>query len=125
MKADADCNEPICVKTDPLGSYKQYKNKGSRISFDDVADDDSKQKGPKKDQKIQDEYHACPNTRESLGFYTWNFLHTMSVYYPENPTEEQKVKMRQFITGLAEFYPCKPCSAHFKKDIEKSNMKPF
>jgi Mitochondrial sulfhydryl oxidase involved in the biogenesis of cytosolic Fe/S proteins len=122
MKNGADCDEPICVKTDPLGSYKRYMNKGSRISFDDIADDEPSQKKTEKVNNTPDEYRACPNTRESLGFFTWNFLHTMSVYYPENPTEEQKTKMRQFVAGLAEFYPCKMCAAHLKKDIEKSNL---
>src|SRR5689334_6000337 len=116
MKNDADCKEPICEKTDPLKSYKQHMNRGSKISFDDIADDETSKKDQPKVKKSFDEYQACPNSRESLGFFTWNFLHTMSVYYPEAPSDDQKSKMRNFITGFAEFYPCRVCASHFRKD---------
>ena len=147
----ADCHDPICIKTDPLSTYKKYASKGRNTGFFDDIDsgstsdssnqeqsqsksardfsslrkDTGSQEPPKegtgkaKEAEI-DDYHACPNTRESLGFFTWNFLHTMAIYYPQKPTEEQKEKMRNFVTGLAEFYPCKVCAHHFRKDIQNS-----
>lgn len=77
----------------------------------------------RKDGKQDDYYNQCPNTREALGFFTWNYLHTMSLYYPEKPTQEQQGKMNTFMHTFAEFYPCKcnfrssVCAAHFTKDI--------
>ena len=139
----ASCDEPICIKTDPFSTYKKYQNKGkAKALFEDLDDStsdssnqgsfdksnlyrkDTGQKSENKEEKkvksIEvDDYLACPNTRESLGFFTWNFLHTMAIYYPNNPSEEQKQKMRNFITGFAEFYPCKVCAHHFKNDIKK------
>ena len=152
-ESSPDCHEPICIKSDPFGTYKKFLNKGSGRAFFDESDstsststeqDDSQQKmndkyrnafkakdskdaeaESKEGKKIKsveiDDYHACPNTRESLGFFTWNFLHTMAIYYPEKPTEDQKNKMRNFITGFAEFYPCKVCAHHFRNDIKKRN----
>ena len=142
---DASCEEPICIKTDPFSTYKKYQSKGkARALFEDLDDStsdssqgkndrssmyrkDTAQKeentGEKKVKSIEiDDYHACPNSRESLGFFTWNFLHTMAIYYPDKPSDEQKQKMRNFITGFAEFYPCKVCSHHFKNDIKKSKI---
>lgn len=140
-----DCEEPICIKTDPLGTYKRFLDKGRSSAFDDneqSSGNSSNNKGadsqtnsadsakpePEKDpfetkkpKSVEvDDYHACPNTRESVGFFTWNFLHTMAIYYPQTPTDEQKSKMRNFITGFAEFYPCKVCAHHFRSDIKKS-----
>ena len=40
----------------------------------------------KKNNTNIDYYQQCPNNRESIGFFTWNLLHTMAVYYPEEPT---------------------------------------
>lgn len=62
------------------------------------------------------------NSSEKLGNSTWFLLHTTSAYYPEYPTEMQKQTMIGFINGLAEFYPCKKCSQHFKEHI--SNYPP-
>ena len=148
-KMSADCEEPICIKTDPFGTYKKYLDKGkAQVFFTENENtsgnsssskesqsqsgqsDNSNNKKSEPEEETQeakkpksleiDDYHACPNTRESLGFFTWNFLHTMAVYYPPTPTDDQKNKMRNFITGFAEFYPCKVCAHHFRNDIKKS-----
>ncbi|KAK6030227.1 hypothetical protein OSTOST_03649, partial [Ostertagia ostertagi] len=39
-------------------------------------------------------YDQCPPDKDELGRSTWNLLHTMSVYYPEKPTE---IKNRRFL----------------------------
>ena len=41
-----------------------------------------------------DPYFGCPLKKKVLSYYTWSFLHTMVVYYPDEPTEEEKEKMR-------------------------------
>jgi FAD-linked sulfhydryl oxidase len=41
----------------------------------------------------------------------------MAAYYPEKPSEEQKVSMRAFLTGLALFYPCSHCAEAFQQDL--------
>ncbi|EGR33714.1 hypothetical protein IMG5_043300 [Ichthyophthirius multifiliis] len=113
MPQDKDCPETICIKEDPLGKYKEIHSRKSRPKFLQEADDEE-------NEKEQSFYRSCPNNRQSLGFYTWNLLHTMAIYYPENPTEDEKQKMLQFYNIFAYFYPCKPCSAHFQKDIINS-----
>ena len=140
------CDESICIKSDPFSTYKKYMNKGKgRVLYEDSSSSssntnnqaDSANNGsqfqknePNKESKEfkdvksveVDDYHACPNTRDSLGFFTWNFLHTMAIYYPETPSNEQKDKMKGFITGFAEFYPCRVCAHHLRNDIKKSNI---
>lgn len=122
--AEPNCDEPICEKTDPIKGSKMYRQKGKKLTFDDADDGSSYSPNKEDNQKdpnsnLPKEYFDCPNTRESLGYFTWNFLHTMSVYYPEKPSEDQKSKMKNFIDAFGEFYPCKSCSAHFKYEVKQ------
>lgn len=43
----------------------------------------------------------------------------MAAYYPEKPSEQDKIDMKNFITGVARFYPCESCAADFRVDLEK------
>jgi FAD-linked sulfhydryl oxidase len=134
-KNKEDCVEYVCEKEDPLKRYRTYH----RIAFDDEEDSsstDSKstaksdqkpsasqtEKVPKGKSEEKDPYNDCPIARDALGYYSWNLLHTMAIYYPEKPSDTQKDMMKHFITAFAEFYPCKACAGHFKKDIKQGNF---
>lgn len=45
----------------------------------------------------------------------WKFLHTLTFIYPENPSNTDKIKMRNFMTSLITILPCKYCRASFAK----------
>lgn len=47
----------------------------------------------------------------------WQFLHTLTFIYPENPSFNDKVKMREFISSLCFILPCKYCRLSFTKYI--------
>uniref|UniRef100_A0A6T6F8I9 Sulfhydryl oxidase n=1 Tax=Craspedostauros australis TaxID=1486917 RepID=A0A6T6F8I9_9STRA len=61
----------------------------------------------------------CPVRSSELGHSSWNLLHTMTAWYPDAPSSTQQTKMKQFLVGLAEFYPCTWCAADFQKNIEE------
>jgi hypothetical protein len=48
----------------------------------------------------------CPPDILELGRATWTLLHSVAAYYPDQPTEQQQLKMRAFVEALGEFYPC-------------------
>jgi len=48
----------------------------------------------------------------------WQFLHTLTFIYPENPTFTDKVNMRDFMTSLQYVLPCKYCRLSFAKYIK-------
>jgi hypothetical protein len=43
----------------------------------------------------------CPVDKDELGRSTWNLLHTMTVYYPEKPTVDEKKAMKDTIESLS------------------------
>ena len=57
----------------------------------------------------------CPLDRDELGRSTWNFLHTMAAYYPDNPTQEQQHDMSSFVKLFSKFFPCDDCASHLRE----------
>jgi Erv1 / Alr family len=49
-----------------------------------------------------------------VGNATWKMLHSISEYYPERPTEEERKAMRQLMHSLSVLYPCPSCRVFLK-----------
>lgn len=67
----------------------------------------------KEDKRIE-----CPVDKDVLGHSTWNFLHTMAAYYPNEPTNKQQHEMKQFIKLFSKFYPCDHCAIHLQQRLK-------
>ena len=48
----------------------------------------------------------------------WHYLHTMSFNYPNNPTQIQKNRHKQFINNLKYTLPCKYCRINLIKNLK-------
>ncbi|QLL31539.1 hypothetical protein HG536_0B04030 [Torulaspora globosa] len=57
--------------------------------------------------------------KEVLGRASWRYFHTLLARFPDEPTEEQSAKLKQFIELYAELYPCGECSYHFVQTLKK------
>ncbi|CAN8099838.1 unnamed protein product [Discula destructiva] len=57
--------------------------------------------------------------KAELGHATWKFLHTMVARYPEQPTEEDQLALKTFITLFSRLYPCGECAEHFRQLLAK------
>ncbi|KAJ4394871.1 hypothetical protein N0V93_004091 [Gnomoniopsis smithogilvyi] len=57
--------------------------------------------------------------KAELGHATWKFLHTMVARYPEEPTEEDQLALKTFITLFSRLYPCGECAEHFRQLLAK------
>lgn len=53
------------------------------------------------------------------GKYGWYFIHLVTMAYPENPTEEDKMHYYEYFHALTYVLPCQKCrlnmSSHLKK----------
>jgi mitochondrial FAD-linked sulfhydryl oxidase len=59
----------------------------------------------------------CPVDREELGNHTWALLHTLSAYYPEEPSLQQQSYASVLVLALSKLYPCHICAADFEQFV--------
>eukprot|EP01084_Bolivina_argentea_P142297 249999_1 len=96
---EEDCETPICHDADEaIKEYSQFLNKNAN-----------------KTRNVS--FMIQPPDRQQLGRHSWTLLHTMAAYWPNNPTEEQKQNVIQFLQLLGELYPCSVCAADLKYEL--------
>ena len=114
-----DCHNPVCSDTADL--FKQMtSSKSHRIvpkSTNIHTESISESPGKTSDE---DEPLQCPVDKNLLGLSTWNLLHTIAAYYPDEPTERDKAEAIRFIESLAYLYPCSYCAKDFQECVAKS-----
>jgi len=107
---DNDCERPACADTvSALNAAMSHAEKSNNVK---------KTSGEKGHVKFE-----CPPSSSELGTGTWKLLHSMAAWYPENPTHDDQIAMKGFISTLAKFYPCTYCAADFQENIEKFPVK--
>lgn len=52
--------------------------------------------------------------KAELGRATWRFLHTMTLRFPEKPTQDDRDTLLRFIHDFSRLYPCGECASHFQ-----------
>ena len=60
----------------------------------------------------------CPPDVEELGRATWTFLHTTAAYFPDTPTQAQRVNMLSLLRALPVLYPCSVCAQHLGENMK-------
>jgi len=50
---------------------------------------------------------------------TWHYLHTVSIAYPNNPTESERQTYFTFIQSLCHVLPCRSCREGLVKNLER------
>ncbi|MCO5572563.1 hypothetical protein L7F22_026319 [Adiantum nelumboides] len=61
---------------------------------------------------------SAPASKETLGWATWTFLHTLAAQFPEKPTRQQQRDAKELMAILSRLYPCKECADHFKEVLK-------
>ena len=49
----------------------------------------------------------------------WIFLHSITLNYPENPTQKDKKEYKSFFYSLSNILPCKVCQINYKNNLIK------
>ncbi|KAI0001062.1 sulfhydryl oxidase [Russula vinacea] len=57
-------------------------------------------------------------TKAALGRATWKLLHTMTLRYPEHPTDDEREALRSYFYLTSRLYPCGECAAEFQQLLE-------
>ncbi|KAM3161723.1 Sulfhydryl oxidase [Lachancea thermotolerans] len=83
--------------TDPQGQNKQAK-----LKFQSIMPSMPDQKA-----------------KQELGRASWKYFHTVLSRFPDEPTQEERNKLAQFLQLYAELYPCGECSYHFVEMLKK------
>lgn len=52
----------------------------------------------------------------------WIFLHSVTLGYPNNPTEEDKNNYKIFFNSIKNILPCNNCRQNYSNSIEKYNL---
>ncbi|PCH35687.1 hypothetical protein WOLCODRAFT_140025 [Wolfiporia cocos MD-104 SS10] len=53
--------------------------------------------------------------KAELGRATWKLLHTMTLRYPEEPTQDQRDALDSYFHLFSRLYPCGECAAEFQQ----------
>ena len=53
------------------------------------------------------------------GQHAWFFMHSITLVYPNNPTEQDKQNILNFFKNIVNVLPCFKCRANFKNHIKK------
>ncbi|VDP36389.1 unnamed protein product [Soboliphyme baturini] len=61
----------------------------------------------------------CPLDRDELGRNTWSLLHSIAAYYPDNPPEERRQGVDEFMRSLSVLYPCDYCAKDLKAELKR------
>jgi len=56
--------------------------------------------------------------KAALGRATWKLLHTMTLRYPENPTDDEREALRSYFYLTSRLYPCGECAAELQQLLE-------
>ena len=86
---------------------------------DKMQNDEDKERTPEKNWESIMPSMTDPDAKKELGRASWKYFHTLLARFPENPTEEERKKLKDFVQLYAELYPCGECSYHFQRIIEK------
>lgn len=53
------------------------------------------------------------------GPHAWIFLHSITLEYPDNPSDNDKINMTTFIKAVGDVLPCQKCRVNFKNHINE------
>lgn len=53
------------------------------------------------------------------GPHLWKFSHYFTIAYPDNPTDEDKIKYKTYFLSLQNYLPCEKCRYNYKRHLNE------
>ncbi|KAG8876970.1 hypothetical protein FRB98_006939 [Tulasnella sp. 332] len=57
--------------------------------------------------------------KAELGRATWKLIHTMTLRFPEKPTQDERHALESYFYLLSRLYPCGECATEFQQLLKK------
>ena len=58
------------------------------------------------------------------GKHAWIFLHSVSMNYPDNPSNQDRKNYKDFFENLRFILPCEVCKKHYAQHIQRNPIEP-
>ncbi|KAF3762806.1 hypothetical protein M406DRAFT_357592 [Cryphonectria parasitica EP155] len=110
----AESVSPSAYQYEAAGSVKQQQQDSTPMGAVDFGGLEGILSGGSIAPKLGNE-----TAKRELGRATWKFLHTMMARYPEQPTEDDQLALKTFMTLFSRLYPCGECAEHFRQLLAK------
>ena len=68
-------------------------------------------------------YHRYMNPK-FWGLHGWYFLHSITMHYPKNPSEQEKQIYFNFFKSLENVLPCEKCAYNYSQNLKKLPLEP-
>ena len=68
-------------------------------------------------------YHRYMNPK-FWGPHGWYFLHSITMHYPKNPSEQEKQIYFNFFKSLENVLPCEKCAYNYSQNLKKLPLEP-
>ena len=52
----------------------------------------------------------------------WIFLHSITLNYPDNPSQKDKQNYKHFFESLQFTIPCEKCKTHYQENLQKYSL---
>jgi hypothetical protein len=52
----------------------------------------------------------------------WKFLHSITLHYPDNPSQQDKKNYKNFFESLQFTIPCEKCQKHYQENLQKYSL---
>ena len=66
-------------------------------------------------------YHRYMNPK-FWGPHGWYFLHSVTMNYPKNPSDQEKQIYFNFFKSLENVLPCEKCAYHYSQNLKKHSL---
>lgn len=55
----------------------------------------------------------------------WDFMHYLTIAYPDEPNDDDKLKIKNFFLSIKDVLPCEKCRIHFAINLQNTPLNDY